>query len=117
LRWKNGEGGRLETVTGGEEDGDGMTDSMKGKFVHEIGRDGKCRCGQTTNQDNDSLDETNYSLRTHMEWSDSLAYEHCKDEEKESKDIQKYVKRHNQVSDETNIRREICCLKSRLAYD
>jgi hypothetical protein len=32
-----------------------------------------------------------YNLRTHMEWSDSLTYEHYKDEIKESRDIQKYM--------------------------
>jgi hypothetical protein len=58
-----------------------------GKVVHEIERDEKCRCGQTTNQDNDNIDEMNYSLRTHMEWSDSLAYAHWKDKGKERRDI------------------------------
>ena len=87
------------------------------KCVHEIGHDGKCRCNQSTNQDNNSLGEMNCSLRTHMEWSDNLAYEHCKDEEEENKDIQKCVEKHSQELDETNIQMEICCLKSMLAYD
>ena len=59
--------GRLETVAGGEEDGDGRIDSIKGKLVYEIERDGKYRSNQTTNQENYSLDKMNYSLKTHME--------------------------------------------------
>jgi hypothetical protein len=87
------------------------------KHAHEIGRDGKCRCDQLTNQDNDSLDEMNCSLRTHTEWSDNLAYEHCKDEEEENTSIQKCVKKHSQEFDETSIQKEICCLTPMLAYD
>ena len=65
---------------------------QKGKLVYQIERDEKYRCNQTTNQENDSLDEMNYSLRTHIEWSDNLAYEHCKDKKNENKNIQKYIK-------------------------
>ena len=95
---------------------DGQT-QRTGKLVHEIKHDGRCRYDQTINQDNDSLDEMSYSLRTHMEQSDSLTYEHCKDKVKESRDIKKYINKHNQMLDETNIQREICFAKLVLAYN
>jgi len=63
------------------------------KLVHESEHDGKCRCDEMTNQDNDSLNERNYNLKTHMEWIDSPTYDHCKDKVEENRDNQKSVKK------------------------
>jgi len=59
----------------------------------------------------------NYSLRTHIECSDSLTYEHYKVKEREIIDIRKYIRRHNQTVDETYIQMEICFTKQVLTYD
>jgi hypothetical protein len=53
----------------------------------------------------------NYSLRTHLVWSDSLTYEHYKVEERENIDIWKHVKRYNQAVDKIDIQMEICFTK------
>jgi hypothetical protein len=37
------------------------------KHVHESERDGKCRCDEMTNQDDNSLNERDYNLKTHMD--------------------------------------------------
>jgi hypothetical protein len=63
------------------------------KPVYESERDGKYRCDEMTNQDNDSLNKRNYNLKTHMEWSDSPTYEQCKDEVEENRDNQKSMKK------------------------
>jgi len=58
-----------------------------GKHVHEIQHDGRYRYDYMTNQDNDNLVEMNYSLKTHMKWSDGLIYKHCKEEVRKNIDI------------------------------
>ena len=64
--------GRLETIEDREEgrgrtNANGKVDAKNGKTVHESEHDGKCRCDEMTNQDDNSLNERNYNLKTHMD--------------------------------------------------
>jgi hypothetical protein len=64
--------GRLETIEDREEgrgrtNADGKADIKNEKHVHESERDGKYRCDEMTNQDDDSLNERNYNLKNHMD--------------------------------------------------
>jgi hypothetical protein len=59
------------------------------------------------NQDNDNQDDMSYILRTHMERTENLIYEHDIDSKRENKDTQKYIENYNQEYDKTDTQMEI----------
>jgi hypothetical protein len=59
------------------------------------------------NQDNDNQDDMSYILRTHMERTGNLIYEHDIDSKRENKDTQKYIENYNQEYDKTDTQMEI----------
>jgi hypothetical protein len=69
---------------------------QEGKQFHENKHDEQDKYGLTTNQDIDILNENCYILERHKGMSENLTYEHCMDEEMESKDTRKCGGKHNQ---------------------
>lgn len=69
---------------------------QEGKQFHENEHDEQDKYGLTTNQDIDILNVNCYILERHKGMTENLTYEHCMDEEMESKDTRKCGGKHNQ---------------------
>jgi hypothetical protein len=77
------------------------------KHVHENGHDGRYTCDEIQCQNIDNQGERNCSQKTHKEKTENPIYDYYRDAKKENIDNQKYVKKYNQETGETNNQKEI----------
>jgi hypothetical protein len=81
--------------------------SQKERHFHENKHDKRHKYDEILNQDNNNQNGMSYILRTHMEKTGNLIFEHDMDAKKGNKDTQKYIENYNQEYDETYTQKEI----------
>jgi hypothetical protein len=81
---------------------------LEGKCVRGIRHDGPYRYDWKINRDNDNLSGRCCNQERHTERNENRVYGHYKDEEKESKDTQKYEENYSQEPTGKDIQKVTC---------